>query len=176
MPASRNEAAARTLLSFCGVAAVWYAPAAADVRVGAFGRALKNRCVTCRSLSRVTTTAAAPAVYANERVGAWLSKALVEHPMTRFKERQLSGNIELVEVENWRLPGDFAAPRCENSPGELVGVSLRFGIAPVDLEVGVKRPAIRVSGPGAFSRFVGWFRACRMEFLSSVAQKTCRQR
>jgi hypothetical protein len=143
MPASRNEAAARTLLSLCGVDAVWNAPAAADVSVGAFGRALKNRWVTCRSLSRVTTTAAAPAVYAKERVGAWLSKALVEHPMTRFSDRVLSGNTELLEVLKLRLPGDFAAPRCNEGP-ELVGVSLRFGITPVDLEVGVKRPAIRV--------------------------------
>lgn len=76
------------------------APAAADVSVGAFGRALKNRWVTCRLSSRVTTTAAAPAVYANDRVGGWLSKALVEQPITRLSDRLLSGNVELVEAEN----------------------------------------------------------------------------
>ena len=83
----------------------------------AVGRALKKRCEYFKFSSISTTTAAAPAVYANIREEERLSKAVGEEtvvPMIRFKERPDSYNPRV-------LLGDRGVRR----KGELFGVSLR---------------------------------------------------
>lgn len=87
-------------------------------------------------------------MYATDREGGWLSNAVVEHPMTRFKARPQSENGEVEDeeefgVEFWRpLLVDLMLLRDERKTGEFVGVSFKLGIPPGFFDAGVKKLAM----------------------------------
>ena len=121
----------------------------AELHVVTFGLARKNLCVTCRLSSNCTTTAAAPAVYANDLVAGWLSKAPVEHPITRLRNSPVS-------VVDWFCRDRFGVLFCKGRdkklPGDPFGVSFRFVFPSVFDARGVCSPAIPVAPPLLFPK------------------------
>lgn len=92
MPFSRKAATARfldSLAEFEGVDGAFNCGILLLIKGNAAGRARKNLCVYFRSSSRNTTTAAAPAVYANIREEERLSNPVGEvrvFPMILFSD------------------------------------------------------------------------------------------
>lgn len=113
----------------------------AALHVVTFGLARKNLCVICKLSSNCTTTAAAPAVYAKDLDGGWLSKAPVEQPMTRFRNSPVS-------IEDWFCRDLFDVLFCElrvrKAPADAEVVSFRAVLPEVFDAVGVCIPAIPI--------------------------------
>ena len=87
------------------------------------------------------------------REAGWLSNAVVEQPITRWRESAQSEKAVEEEEEGrreWRFPGERLGLRWEKKPGvEVFEVSFRFGTGALDerVVVGVKRLAISSTLP-----------------------------
>lgn len=94
------------------------APVEIALRGTAVGRALKNRCEKLGASSALTTTAAAPAVYANIREDERQSNAVGEETVVPIILSRDNPDSYMPRV----LPGDLGV----RGYGELLGVSFRL--------------------------------------------------